>query len=151
CVDLDCAGHGAREPCAAVPADWIHATRPHTIWALTTWLLFLLFGSTLLGIATAHRHALWFATAGLCCVLVVRLRAGCDLAAHFGHEWPGLVTLGGLLLGFAVLADHFAISGLPHRLTAILPDGRLGAFLLLALVCLLSSVLDNIAAALIGG
>jgi Na+/H+ antiporter NhaD/arsenite permease-like protein len=118
---------------------------------VTTWLLFALFGLTLLGIATAHRLALWFATCGLCCVLVVRAMAGFDFAHHFHEEWPGLVNLGGLLLGFALLAAYFEASHLPRKLTEVLPGGRLGAFLLLVLVFVLSAVLDNIAAALIGG
>jgi Na+/H+ antiporter NhaD/arsenite permease-like protein len=118
---------------------------------LTTWLLFVLFGLALLGIAVAHRLALWFAVAGLCSVVVVRGMTGFDFAHHFGAEWPGFLNLAGLLLGFALLAGHFEASGLPRRLTEVMPPGRLGAFLLLALVGLLSAVLDNIAAALIGG
>ncbi len=118
---------------------------------MTTWLLFGLFGLTLLGIAVAHRLALWFAAAGLCCVLAVRGMTGFDFAHHFGAEWPGFLNLAGLLLGFALLAAHFEASRQPRRLTEVMPPGRLGAFLLLALVCLASAVLDNIAAALIGG
>ncbi|MCA8956956.1 MAG: citrate transporter, partial [Planctomycetes bacterium] len=59
--------------------------------------------------------------------------------------------LGGLLLGFALLADHFEHSGVPQRMARALPMGTRGAFLLLVLVFALSTVLDNIAAALVGG
>jgi Na+/H+ antiporter NhaD/arsenite permease-like protein len=56
-----------------------------------------------------------------------------------------------LLLGFALLSRHFEESLLPRRLPDLLPDDWRGAFLLLVLVFVLSSFLDNIAAALIGG
>ncbi len=53
--------------------------------------------------------------------------------------------------GFALLSRHFEESRLPRRLPDLLPDDWRGGFLLLALVFVLSSFLDNIAAALIGG
>jgi Na+/H+ antiporter NhaD/arsenite permease-like protein len=115
-------------------------------------LLFALFATTLLGIARYHKFALPIAACGLCTALVVRLAAtDFALGEHLGHEWRILVNLAGLLLGFAVLANHFERSNLPERLTEVLPPGRAGAFTLLALVACLSAVLDNIAAALIGG
>jgi Na+/H+ antiporter NhaD/arsenite permease-like protein len=119
---------------------------------LTAILLFGLFAATLLGIARFHKHALRIALAGLACVLLTRLTlTEFDPLAHLGHEWRILVNLAGLLLGFAVLANHFERSKLPERLTETLPPGRLGAFLLLVITGLLSAVLDNIAAALIAG
>jgi Na+/H+ antiporter NhaD/arsenite permease-like protein len=117
-----------------------------------TVVLFGLFLLTLLGIATVHRLALRFAVGGLCLVLATRLLfTDFDLAAHCAHEWRGLVNLGGLLLGFALLANHFEHSGLPEQVTRRLPGGALGAFVLLVMVFALSAALDNIAAALIGG
>jgi Na+/H+ antiporter NhaD/arsenite permease-like protein len=62
-----------------------------------------------------------------------------------------LANLLGLLLGFALLAKHFEDSNVPAELPKILPSDWRGAFLLLVLVFVLSSFLDNIAAALIGG
>jgi Na+/H+ antiporter NhaD/arsenite permease-like protein len=56
-----------------------------------------------------------------------------------------------LLLGFALLSRHFESSHLPGRLPDLLPDDWRGGFLLLVMVFVLSSFLDNIAAALIGG
>ena len=56
-----------------------------------------------------------------------------------------------LLLGFAVLSRHFETSNVPEKIPAILPDNWLGGVVLLALVFVLSSFLDNIAAAMIGG
>ena len=57
----------------------------------------------------------------------------------------------GLLLGFAILSKIFEESGVPDILPKYLPNDWRGAFLLLVFICVLSSFLDNIAAALIGG
>ena len=119
---------------------------------LTTYLLFGLFAATLLGIAKFHKLALPIALGGLGCVLLVKLTmTPFDLGAHLHHEASTIVNLGGLLLGFAVLANYFERSNLAEKLTEVLPAGRMGAFLLLVLIAVMSSVLDNIAAALIGG
>src|SRR5213076_894919 len=56
-----------------------------------------------------------------------------------------------LLMGFALLSKHFEDSHVPVELPRILPDDWKGGFLLLVMVFVLSSFLDNIAAALIGG
>jgi Na+/H+ antiporter NhaD/arsenite permease-like protein len=55
------------------------------------------------------------------------------------------------LLGFALLSKIFEESGVPDVLPKYLPNDWKGAFLLLVFVFVLSSFLDNIAAALIGG
>ena len=62
-----------------------------------------------------------------------------------------LVNLLLLLLGFALLAEHFEDSDVPAVLPRFLPDDWKGGFVLLVLVFVLSSFLDNIAAAMIGG
>jgi Na+/H+ antiporter NhaD/arsenite permease-like protein len=62
-----------------------------------------------------------------------------------------LVNLLLLLLGFALLADMFEKSAVPAALPRFLPDDWKGCFVLLVLVFVLSSFLDNIAAAMIGG
>jgi Na+/H+ antiporter NhaD/arsenite permease-like protein len=120
---------------------------------------FVLFALTLLGVAVAHRRALEVAAAGLAAVILYKLavtgfRAGPGLAGllgHLGAEWSVLANLFLLLLGFALLSRHFEESHLPRRLPDLLPDDWRGGFLLLVLVFVLSSFLDNIAAALIGG
>ena len=56
-----------------------------------------------------------------------------------------------LLLGFALLAQHFEDSEVPAVLPRWLPDDWTGALALLVLVFVLSAFLDNIAAAMIGG
>ena len=121
---------------------------------------FLLFAPlTLLGIALFHRHTLPIAVVGLTGVVLYKIAGpgfadgpGLNgLAAHFGHEWAILANLLCLLLGFAVIARHFEESRLPALLPRFLPDDWTGALSLLAVVFVMSSFLDNIAAALIGG
>jgi Na+/H+ antiporter NhaD/arsenite permease-like protein len=137
------------------PRPLFAGTRPALAAALVTTstvLLFGLFAATLLGIARFHKYALQLALGGLVAVLAVRLTLT-EFAplAHLQHEAHILLNLAGLLLGFAVLADYFERSHLPEKLTEVLPSGKAGAFALLVLVACLSAVLDNIAAALIGG
>ena len=55
------------------------------------------------------------------------------------------------MLGFALLSKHFEDSKVPAVLPKYLPGEWKGAFVLLVMVFVLSSFLDNIAAALIGG
>ncbi|MBN8497476.1 hypothetical protein [Candidatus Accumulibacter regalis] len=62
-----------------------------------------------------------------------------------------LSNLLGLLLGFALLARHFEESRVPDALPRYLPGGWQGGFVLLVMIFVLLSFLDNIAAALIGG
>ena len=120
---------------------------------------FVLFGLMLAGIALFHHHTLKVALTGLGVIVVYELASGGfdaapgfrGLALHLAHEWVTLANLLGLLLGFALLAQHFEDSNVPSQLPRVLPSGWLGAFVLLATVFVLSSFLDNIAAALIGG
>ena len=67
------------------------------------------------------------------------------------HEAVILANLFLLLMGFAILSRHFENSRIPDEMPAFLPDGWKGGLALLAIVFVLSSFLDNIAAALIGG
>ena len=120
---------------------------------------FILFALTLLGVALFHRHTLYVAVTGLVVIAAYKLGFGNfsgipglpGLQVLLAHEWVTLVNLLGLLLGFALLADHFERSGLPTLLPNFLPDDWKGGFCLLLLVFVLSSFLDNIAAAMIGG
>jgi len=120
---------------------------------------FVLFALTLIGIALFYRRTLEVALAGLAAVVVYKLlvtgfREGTGvsgLATHLGHEWVVLANLLGLLTGFALLANHFYESRLPQSLPEILPDDWKGGFALLLIVFVVSSFLDNIAAAIIGG
>ena len=120
---------------------------------------FILFALTLLGVALFHRHSLQVALAGLAAITLYKLvftgfKTGAGmagLAGHFAHEWVILANLLGLLLGFALLSDHFEKSHVPRALPRILPDDWKGGFVLLWIVFVLSAFLDNIAAAIIGG
>ena len=120
---------------------------------------FALFALTLLGVAVFHRWTFAVALSGMAAITIWKLavtgfKTGAGfpgLGHHIADEWVVLANLFLLLLGFALLAGHFAKSGIPDVMPAFLPDDWRGAFLLLALVFVLSSFLDNIAAALIGG
>jgi Na+/H+ antiporter NhaD/arsenite permease-like protein len=120
---------------------------------------FVLFGLTLVGVALFHRHTLRVALTGLAVITLYKLvftgfKTGPGfggLGLHMAHEWIILTNLLGLLLGFALLSNHFERSKVPEVLPHYLPDDWKGGFLLLVMVFVLSSFLDNIAAALIGG
>jgi Na+/H+ antiporter NhaD/arsenite permease-like protein len=119
---------------------------------------FLLFAATLACVAIFHRHTLAAALTGLGVIVLKKLLgtgfvegAGFPgLFAHFEHEWVLLTNLFLLLVGFALLARHFEASRIPDWMPAALPDNWTGGLVLLVLVFVVSSFLDNIAAALIG-
>ncbi len=120
---------------------------------------FALFAATLLGVALFHDRTLQVAATGLAAVILYKLLATGfhghpgvpGLLAHLQAEWVVLANLFALLMGFALLSRHFEQSHVPGHLPALLPDDWKGGFVLLVLVFVLSSFLDNIAAALIGG
>ena len=120
---------------------------------------FILFALTLLGIALFHRHTLSIALAGLSVIAAYKLaftgfRDGpgfAGLGLHLGHEFSLLSNLFLLLMGFALLSRHFEESAIPDQMPAFLPDDWKGGLVLLVMVFVLSSFLDNIAAAIIGG
>jgi Na+/H+ antiporter NhaD/arsenite permease-like protein len=120
---------------------------------------FILFAVTLVCVALFHHHTLKVALTGLAAITLFKLVASPfsegaglpGLAEHLGHEWVLLANLLGLLLGFALLSKHFEASNVPAWLPRLLPDDWKGGFVLLVMIFVLSSFLDNIAAALIGG
>ncbi|MEN9539548.1 MAG: hypothetical protein RLZZ126_1783 [Pseudomonadota bacterium] len=122
-------------------------------------LEFFLFGATLLGVALFHGITLQVAVGGLVTITLYKMGfsdfggipgwAGLLKLLH--HEWIIVANLLGLLLGFAILADHFEKTEIPAILPNHLPDGWMGGFVMLILVFVISSFLDNIAAAMIGG
>ena len=122
-------------------------------------LEFFLFALTLLGVALFHKHTMYVALTGLIVILAFKFLTAPDFSlihhiAGFEEEqgeWKTLLNLAGLLLGFAVLARHFEISGVPDKLPAYLPDNWTGGLVLLLVIMILSSFLDNIASAMIGG
>jgi len=130
---------------------------------------FIIFGLILLGVALFHKQTFWVAVIGVTVLLAFKLLfdPGFHLFEHFfgttpmgeqildkelrQGEWGIILNLLGLLLGFAVLSKIFEESGVPDILPRYLPNDWKGPFLLLVFVFILSSFLDNIAAALIGG
>jgi Na+/H+ antiporter NhaD/arsenite permease-like protein len=120
---------------------------------------FILFALTLLGIALFHHYTLPVALSGLAAIIIYKLaftgfKTGAGLAGfglHMQHEWVILANLFLLLMGFALLSRHFEEGRIPDEIPALLPDNWKGGVALLAMVFVLSSFLDNIAAALIGG
>jgi len=120
---------------------------------------FVLFAVVLAGVALFHHHTLPIALGGAIVIALYKIllspfKAGPGVggfAQHLGHEWVILVNLLLLLLGFALLAKLFEESEVPAVLPRWLPDDWRGCFVLLLLVFVLSSFLDNIAAAMIGG
>jgi Na+/H+ antiporter NhaD/arsenite permease-like protein len=120
---------------------------------------FILFALTLIGVAIFHHHTLRVSLIGLGAITFYKIafagfKTGPGLVGfvwHLDHEWVLLVNLFALLTGFALLSHHFEKSGVPEVLPRFLPHDWKGGFLLLAIVWALSSFLDNIAGALIGG
>jgi Na+/H+ antiporter NhaD/arsenite permease-like protein len=120
---------------------------------------FILFALTLLGVALLHHHTLAVALTGLAAIALYKVaftgfKFGAGIAGlglHMQHEWVILANLFLLLMGFALLSRHFEKSRIPDEMPAWLPDDWKGAFVLLVIVGVISSFLDNIAAALIGG
>jgi len=130
---------------------------------------FIIFGFILLGVALFHKQTFWVAVTGLTVLLLFKFTF--DPAFHLGEhmfgttpfmdqimdkelrqgEWGIILNLLGLLLGFAVLSKIFEESRVPEILPKYLPNDWKGPFFLLFFVFILSSFLDNIAAALIGG
>lgn len=120
---------------------------------------FILFALTLLGVALFHHHTLRVALTGLVAVTLYKIaftgfKEGPGiggLVSHLAHEWVILANLFLLLMGFALLSRHFEKSRVPVVLPRFLPGDWKGGFVLLVMVFVISSFLDNIAAALIGG
>jgi Na+/H+ antiporter NhaD/arsenite permease-like protein len=120
---------------------------------------FVLFALTLAGVALFHHHTLQVALIGLAVITLYKVGfAGFKtgpgvggLVVHLQHEWVILTNLLGLLLGFALLSNHFEQSQIPAAMPRFLPDDWKGPFVLLVMIFVMSSFLDNIAAALIGG
>jgi len=120
---------------------------------------FILFGITLICVAVFHHKTMQVALIGLAVVLAFKFifDPGFNLWEHIigtperEGEWRVLLNLLGLLFGFAILAKHFEESKVPDVLPNHLPNNWTGGLILMLIVMVLSSFLDNIAAAMIGG
>ncbi len=130
---------------------------------------FIIFALTLIGVALFHNKTMLVALTGLATVIVFKLifNPSLSFGEHFfgtnnfidqiinkemrQGEWAILLNLLGLLFGFGILAKHFEESGIPKVLPNILPNDWKGGLVLLFFIMIISSFLDNIAAAMIGG
>jgi len=91
---------------------------------------FILFGMTLLGVALFHKYTLQVALTGLIVIALYKVgftgfKTGDGLVGlieHLFHEWVIIVNLFCLLVGFALLSNHFERSHLPLLLPRYLPD-----------------------------
>ena len=150
-------GAGAAIVLAILPQIAAAASEPPAVLGIP--VDFILFALTLLGVALFHHYTLRVALIGLATITVYKLlftgfKTGPGLAGfalHMQHEWVILTNLLCLLVGFALLSNHFEKSHAPELLPRFLPDDWKGCFALLVVVFVLSGFLDNIAAALIGG
>ncbi len=144
-------------PAAAASITGVYSAQPIFLFGIP--VDFILFGLTLLGVAVFHHKVLEVALTGLAAVTVYKLfftgfreaEGFNGLVLQLRHEWVILANLFLLLMGFAILSRHFEKSRIPEEMPAFLPNGWSGGLALLAIVFVLSSFLDNIAAALIGG
>ena len=119
---------------------------------------FYFFVVILLCVALFHNHVFKIALLGLAIVSLYKIffssfKTGFGIqgfADHLIHEWVIVTNLLLLLVGFALLSDHFEKSNVTEALSSILPKGWQGSFTLLAIIFFLSIFLDNIAGAIIG-
>ena len=114
---------------------------------------FIIFAITLIGVSIFHHQTLYVSLVGLVSVVLMKEMFVPDFGVieHFKDEWRILVNLFGLIIGFGILAKHFEESHAPSHMPKILPNDWRGGFVLLLMVFIMSGLLDNIAAAMIGG
>src|SRR5262245_64895080 len=115
---------------------------------------FVLFALTLLGVVFLHGHTLQVALTGLAAITSYKIaftgfKFGDGLpglAGHMAHEAVMLANLFLLLMGFALLSRHFEKSRVPEEMPRFLPDDWQVGFVVLVIVAVILSFLDNIAA-----
>ena len=98
---------------------------------------FILFGLTLAGVAVFHKCTMRVALTGLVTVIIYKIaftgfKTGAGLMgfiSHVGHEWVILVNLLCLLMGFALLSQHFEKASCRWRCqNFFLKIGKAGSF-----------------------
>lgn len=114
-------------------------------------LAFVLFVLMLAGLLRYHHHKIPVVAAGFAtlAVLFVSQRGVGGFGHHFAdpHRAHLLINLALLLPGFALVAHYFEQSGASHGIARVITSDAL----VLWAVFILSTVLDNIAACMIGG
>lgn len=113
--------------------------------------MFVVFSLMLMGLMVFHHHKLWCVALGFTVLSVAFMLNGSvgDWLEHFGdhHRSHLLINLALLLPGFALAAHYFEHSGSSKGLAKVLTSD----VALLWAIFGLSTILDNIAAAMIGG
>ena len=105
-------------------------------------LEFYFFVIILLFVALFHKHVLITALTGLTVVSFYKIlfsgfkygQGYSGFLSHLSHEWVIVINLLLLLVGFALLSDHFEKSHITEKISTKLPNGTLGAFILLLIV-----------------
>lgn len=123
----------------------------------------IIFGLILLGVAIFYNKTMHVAIIGLLALCFYKyefLQGFSVIHKLFGYtnesgewvkgSWNTYLNLALMLPGFSILANIFEESRFPAVLPRYLPKGALGAAVLLLFVFILSTFLDNIAAAIIG-
>ena len=123
----------------------------------------IIFGLILVGVAIFYNKTMQVALIGLLALCFYKYEFLTDFSVInrlFGHmgpdgewikgSWNTYLNLILMLPGFSILANIFEESKFPSILPRYLPKGTLGAMVMLGFVFVLSTFLDNIAAAMIG-
>lgn len=116
----------------------------------------IIFAATLVGIGIFYKNTTDIAIIGATSMIAFKIMVIPDFtietlsSPEYIDQYINLINLAGLLLGFNILADLFLKSNVPYKIPKILPNNYWSGFILLCLIFVLSSFLDNIAAALIG-
>lgn len=123
----------------------------------------IIFGLLLLGVAVFYNKTMHVAVIGLLCLCFYKyefIEGFSVIHKLIGYtnaqgewvkgSWNTYLNLALMLPGFAILANIFEQSRFPAVLPRYLPSGMWGAMTLLGFVFILSTFLDNIAAAIIG-
>ena len=124
----------------------------------------LIFGIMLVGIAIFYNKTMHVAVLGMLAfcfykyefvegLSVIKTLFGFHTATgeYVAGSWNTYLNLALMLPGFSLLANIFENSKAPTLIPKFLPNSAIGSFVLLIVIFVLSTFLDNIAAAMIGG
>lgn len=118
---------------------------------LASWATFALFFSMLAGLLLFHHHKLPVVVGGfsIIAIMFAAVNGAGGLVSHFSewHRFHLLYNLAFLLPGFSLVAYYFEDSGASHGMAKLLKTDAM----ILWSVFALSTILDNIAACMIGG
>ena len=116
----------------------------------------IMFAAMLISVAIFYKRTTDVAIIGTTLIIIYKLIFVDDFFlstlsnSEFCTQYLELINLAGMLMGFNILADNFERSGLTERIPKFLPHNYLSGFILLLFIFIISTFLDNIAAAMIG-